>query len=43
MGVCAFCGNSYDKSFEVILAGERYVFDSFECAIHVLAPACQRC
>jgi hypothetical protein len=43
MGVCATCGNDYDKSFEVTLAGESYVFDSFECAIHLLAPACQRC
>lgn len=43
MGVCVCCGNSYDKSFEVVFAGERYVFDSFECAIHMLAPTCQHC
>ena len=43
MGKCEVCGNEYDKSFEVILAGERHVFDSFECAIHALAPHCKHC
>jgi hypothetical protein len=43
MGVCASCGNDYDKSFDVVFAGKSYVFDSFECAIHMLAPACQHC
>jgi hypothetical protein len=43
MAVCIICGNDYDKSFEVTLAGKTYVFDSFECAIHALAPACAHC
>ena len=43
MPTCELCGNDYDKSFEVVLGGERHVFDSFECAIHVLAPACAHC
>lgn len=43
MGTCAACGNTYDKSFEVIMAGKTYVFDSFECAIHRLAPECPHC
>ena len=43
MGVCASCGNDYDKSFEVTLAGQSYTFDSFECAIHLLAPTCSHC
>jgi hypothetical protein len=43
MGVCDVCGNDYDKAFEVILAGRRHVFDSFECAIHALAPKCEHC
>ncbi len=30
-------------SFEVITAGQRHVFDSFECAIHKLAPICEHC
>jgi hypothetical protein len=43
MAVCDVCGNDYDKSFEVTLAGRRHVFDSFECAIHALAPKCEHC
>lgn len=43
MEPCAVCGNVYDKSFEVTMAGQRHVFDSFECAIHLLAPVCDRC
>lgn len=43
MATCEVCGNSYDKSFEVMMAGERHVFDSFECAIHALAPRCDHC
>lgn len=43
MARCKLCGNDYDKSFEVKLAGKTYVFDSFECAIQVLAPACKHC
>jgi hypothetical protein len=40
---CEVCGNDYDKSFEVILAGDRHVYDCFECAIHALAPVCDHC
>ncbi|MFP5288065.1 MAG: hypothetical protein ACLGI9_20175 [Thermoanaerobaculia bacterium] len=43
MATCEVCGNSYDKAFEVIMAGESHVFDSFECAIHALAPQCEHC
>ena len=43
MGQCMSCGNEYDKSFDVILAGQRHTFDSFECAIHMLAPVCDHC
>ena len=43
MPQCEVCGNEYDKSFEVVMAGQSYVFDSFECAIHALAPACKHC
>ncbi len=43
MGVCASCGNDYDKSFEVELGGKSHTFDCFECAIHVLAPTCAYC
>ena len=40
---CETCGNDYDKSFEVVMAGTPHVFDSFECAIHAIAPACDHC
>ena len=43
MAKCEVCGNDYDKSFEIIQAGESYVFDSLECAIHALAPECDHC
>jgi hypothetical protein len=40
---CEVCGNEYDKAFEVRRDGEAHVFDSFECAIHALAPECRHC
>jgi len=43
MQSCECCGNSYDKAFEVVIGGERHVFDSFACAIHALAPRCSHC
>jgi hypothetical protein len=43
MAKCELCGNEYDKSFEVKMEGRTHVFDSFECAIHTLAPACAHC
>lgn len=43
MATCEVCGNQYDKSFEVTLGGKSHVFDSFECAIHALAPTCSHC
>ena len=43
MAKCEVCGNEYDKSMEITRAGETHVFDSFECAIHALAPQCEHC
>lgn len=43
MATCEVCGNEYDKTIEVHKDGEEHVFDSFECAIHALAPACENC
>jgi hypothetical protein len=43
MAKCEVCGNDYHRSFEVVAAGNRHVFDSFECAIHRLAPVCANC
>jgi hypothetical protein len=43
VATCELCGNDYDKAMEVTVAGRSHVFDSFECAIHVLAPHCEHC
>ena len=43
MAVCDTCGNDYDKAFTVTKADQTYTFDSFECAIHKLAPTCAQC
>ncbi len=43
MAICEVCGNDYGQSFEISMAGVRHVFDSFECAIHKLAPVCDHC
>ncbi len=40
---CDVCGNNYDKTFQVIIAGKTMTFDAFECAIQALAPECAHC
>ena len=41
--VCDVCGNDYDKAFRITQAGKTLTFDSFECAIHAMAPRCAHC
>jgi hypothetical protein len=44
MAQCSVCGNEYDKAFQIIApGGQSRTFDSFECAIHAMAPVCQHC
>ena len=43
MAKCEVCGNDYDKTFLVTMNGVAHAFDSFECAIHALAPVCRHC
>ena len=44
MKKCEVCGNEYDKAFTVTENdGSEHTFDSFECAIHALAPECSHC
>lgn len=45
MARCEVCGNEYDKTFQVVTADQTspHTFDSFECAVHALAPRCQHC
>lgn len=40
---CEVCENEYDKAFTVTMDGKQHTFDSFECAIHALAPTCAHC
>jgi hypothetical protein len=43
MAVCDVCGNEYPRAFRVTTGEDTYTFDSFECAIHRLAPRCAHC
>jgi hypothetical protein len=43
MAKCDTCGNEYDRSFEVHMKDQVHTFDSFECAVHALAPQCEHC
>ena len=44
MATCEVCGNDYDKSFTLTTHdGEKHTFDSFECAMHAVAPTCEHC
>lgn len=43
MAKCDVCGNEYDKAFTVTCGDHTRTFDSFECAIHALAPECRHC
>ncbi len=44
MAQCDVCGNDYDKAFRITNAeGRTRTFDSFECAIHDMAPECDHC
>jgi hypothetical protein len=43
MAKCDVCGNEYAHSFKVTQGSQSHTFDSFECAIHRLAPRCSHC
>jgi len=43
MPTCEVCHNEYDKAFTIMRDGQSHVFDSFECAIHAMAPTCAHC
>ena len=43
MAKCDTCGNDYEDAFRIIIKNQSYDFDSFECAIHALAPTCEHC
>lgn len=43
--LCERCGNAYDKPLVIRTYDDEseHVFDSFECAIDMLAPRCENC
>ncbi len=44
MATCDVCGNDYDKAMTIEAPGRGSgTYDSFECAIHALAPTCEHC
>ncbi|TFD47301.1 hypothetical protein [Cryobacterium psychrotolerans] len=43
MPTCDSCGNDYDKTFTITRGDQSSTFDSFECAIHLMAPVCAHC
>lgn len=43
MARCETCGNDYAHPIVVSIDGKSHDFDSFECAIHALAPSCRNC
>lgn len=40
---CDVCGNDYAHAFTVTQDKRTMTFDSFECAIHAMAPRCAHC
>ncbi|WP_405375141.1 MULTISPECIES: hypothetical protein [unclassified Microbacterium] len=43
MAICDMCGNEYDKTFTLTRGEDSGTFDSFECAIHAMAPTYGHC
>lgn len=43
MSTCDVCGNDYDNPLTITQGGRSGVFDSFECAVHAMAPTCAHC
>ena len=43
MPKCETCGNNYEGGMEIRKSGRTAYYDSFECAIHALAPVCSHC
>lgn len=43
MATCDTCGNDYDKTFTVTRGETSGTFDSFECAVDMMAPTCAHC
>src|SRR5207245_4086070 len=42
MAKCETCGNEYEKTFDVMLAGHKHTFEHFEGHVQPLGPTCER-
>lgn len=40
---CDTCGNAYDQTFTVQRGDRSGTFDSFECAVQIMALECRHC
>ena len=43
MARCDVCGNDYEGTFQITRGTESGTYDSFECAVHAMAPRCAHC
>ncbi len=43
MEKCEVCKNESGNFFKIMKSDKIHVFDSFECAIHAVAPRCHHC
>ena len=43
MGSCDVCGGREGRMFTVTMGSQTGTFDSFECAIHLMAISCEHC
>jgi hypothetical protein len=43
MARCDVCGNDYARPMVIRVEERMGTFDSFECAIHAMAPTCAHC
>lgn len=43
MARCDTCGNDYEPALQITWRERRHTFDSFECAIQMLASTCEPC
>lgn len=43
MQTCANCGNTAQDMFSITRDEMTRHFDSFECAVHMMAPRCAHC
>ncbi|MDO9184358.1 MAG: hypothetical protein Q7U04_18225 [Bacteriovorax sp.] len=40
---CVNCGLNIEKDYILLINGQEFTFDSFECAVNFVAPRCKHC